>query len=116
MDCSPPGPLSMEFPRQECWSGLPFPPPGHLPEPRMEPTSPMSPGLQVDSLPAEPFVKRELHIITITKNQGHIFLFLSQFILPTTHLIKVHSVVVECADFGARLANFESQLYPSLAV
>ena len=25
MDCSPPGPLSMRFPRQEYWSGLPFP-------------------------------------------------------------------------------------------
>ena len=26
-------PLSMGFPRQEDWSGLPFPPPGHLPDP-----------------------------------------------------------------------------------
>ena len=26
-------PLSMEFPRQEYWSGLPFPPPGDLPDP-----------------------------------------------------------------------------------
>ena len=31
MQCSPPGPLSMEFCRQEYWSGLPFPPPGDLP-------------------------------------------------------------------------------------
>ena len=30
MDCSPPGSLSMGFPRQEYWSGLPFPPPGYL--------------------------------------------------------------------------------------
>ena len=30
-------PLSMGFSRQEHWSGLPFPPPGHLPDPRMEP-------------------------------------------------------------------------------
>ena len=29
--------LSMGFPRQEYWSGLPFPPPGHLPNPGMEP-------------------------------------------------------------------------------
>ena len=27
------GPLSMGFPRQESWSGLPFPSPGHLPHP-----------------------------------------------------------------------------------
>ena len=33
-------PLSMEFPRQEYWSGLPFPSPGDLPDPRIEPMSP----------------------------------------------------------------------------
>ena len=32
-------PLSMEFPRQEYWSGLPFPPPGDLPGPGIEATS-----------------------------------------------------------------------------
>ena len=44
-------PLSMGFSRQEYWSGLPFPPPGDLPGPGMEPASPMSPALQADSLP-----------------------------------------------------------------
>ena len=33
-------PLSMGFPRQECWSGLPFPSPGNLPDPGIELTSP----------------------------------------------------------------------------
>ena len=33
-------PLSMESPRQEYWSGLPFPPPGNLPNPGIEPLSP----------------------------------------------------------------------------
>ena len=32
-------PLSMGFPRQEYWSGLPFPPPGDLSEPGMESAS-----------------------------------------------------------------------------
>ena len=32
-------PLSMEFPRQEYWNGLPFPPPGDLPGPGIEATS-----------------------------------------------------------------------------
>ena len=41
-------PLSMEFPRQEYWSGLPFPPPGDLPNPVFEP---MSPTLHAESLP-----------------------------------------------------------------
>ena len=38
-------PLSMGFSRQEYWSGLPFPPPGDLPDPGAEPTSLMSPAL-----------------------------------------------------------------------
>ena len=38
-------PLFMEFSRQEYWSGLPFPPPGDLPDPGIEPTSLASPAL-----------------------------------------------------------------------
>ena len=44
-------PLSMEFSRQEYGSGLPFIPPGGLPNPGMERTSPVSPALQAGSLP-----------------------------------------------------------------
>ena len=39
MDCSPQAPLSMEFSRQTYWSGLLFPLPGDLPDPRIKPTS-----------------------------------------------------------------------------
>ena len=42
---------SMEFSRPEYWSGQPFPSPGDLPNPGIEPRSP---ALQADSLPAEP--------------------------------------------------------------
>ena len=38
-------PLSMGFSGQEYWSGLPFPPPGDLPDPGIEPESPLSPAL-----------------------------------------------------------------------
>ena len=38
-------PLSMEFSRQETWSGLPFPPPGDLPNLGIEPLSLASPAL-----------------------------------------------------------------------
>jgi len=48
---SPQAPLSTEFSRQEYWSGLPFPPPGDLSNPGMEPESP---ALQADSLLSEP--------------------------------------------------------------
>ena len=44
-------PPSMGFPRQEYWSGLPFPSPGDLPDPGMDPGSPAS---QEDPLPSEP--------------------------------------------------------------
>ena len=42
--------LSMEFSRQEYWSGWPFPSPGDLPDTGIEPASP---ALQADSLPSE---------------------------------------------------------------
>ena len=44
-------PLSMGFPRQEHWTRLPFPSPGYLPDPGIEPRSPAS---QADSSPFEP--------------------------------------------------------------
>ena len=44
-------PLSMGFSRQEYWSELPFPPPGDLPDPGIEATSPVSPSLAGESLP-----------------------------------------------------------------
>ena len=43
-------PLSIGFSRQEYWSELPFLPLGNLPDPGIEPVSPASPALQVDSL------------------------------------------------------------------
>ena len=43
--------LSVGFSRQEYWSGLPFPSPGDLPDPGIEPRSP---ALQADTLPSEP--------------------------------------------------------------
>ena len=43
-------PPSVGFSRQEYWSGLPFPPPGDLPDLGIEPTAPASLALQADSL------------------------------------------------------------------
>ena len=47
-------PLFMGFPRQEYWSGLLFPPPGNLPNPGIEPTSPTSPALANGFFTTEP--------------------------------------------------------------
>ena len=53
IDCQ--APLSMGFPRQEYWSGLPCPPPGRLLDPGIEPASLMSPALAgPGSLPLVP--------------------------------------------------------------
>ena len=47
---------SMEFSRHEYWSGSPFPSPGDLPKPGIEPGSP---ALQADALPSEPPEKHQ---------------------------------------------------------
>ena len=50
-DCSPQAPLSMGFSKQEYWSGLPFPPPGDLPNLGIEPRLLWLLHWQADSLP-----------------------------------------------------------------
>ena len=47
-------PLSTEFSRQEYWSGLPFPSPGNLPDPGIEPMFPVSPELAGGFFTTEP--------------------------------------------------------------
>ena len=49
MDCSRQAPLSMGFSRQEYWSGLLCPPPGHSLDPGIEPLSLKSPALAGES-------------------------------------------------------------------
>ena len=51
VDLAHQAPPSMGFSRQEYWSGLPFPSPGDLPDPGIEPRSP---ALQADALTSEP--------------------------------------------------------------
>ena len=57
-------PLSMGFSRQEYWSGLPFPPPGDLRNPGIEPRSPE---LQADSLPSEPPGKVKVKVKSLSR-------------------------------------------------
>ena len=57
-------PLSIEFSRQEYWSGLPFPPPGDLRNPGIEPRSPE---LQADSLPSEPPGKVKVKVKSLSR-------------------------------------------------
>ena len=57
-------PPPMGFSRQEYWSGLPFPSPGNLPNPGIEPRSPT---LQTDTLPSEPPGKSNTWLISWSK-------------------------------------------------
>ena len=71
-------PLSMGFSRQECWSGLPFPSPGDLPDPGIEPRSPE---LRADALPSEPPGRPMTNLDNILKSRD--------ITLPTkVHLVK----------------------------
>ena len=58
MDYSPPDYSVHGILRQEYWSGLPFPSPGDLPDPGIEPRPP---SLQADSLPSEPPIENASH-------------------------------------------------------
>ena len=67
-------PQSMEFPRQEYWHGLPVPSPGDLPDPGIEPSSPVSPvlagGFLTNKPPGKPQeiakIGRKGHLICLT--------------------------------------------------
>ena len=65
-------PPSMEFSRQEYWSGLPFPSPGDLPDPGIKPRSST---LQADALPSEPPGKsKKVQMTLFTKQKSnHIY-------------------------------------------
>jgi len=73
----------MGFPRQECWSGLPFPPPGD-PDPGLEPRFP---ALQVDSLPSKP---RRKSLLLYTQYILHNYLlYIMTFPIHTLEIIYV---------------------------
>ena len=71
MDCvAHQAPLSVEFSRQEYWSGLAFPSPGDLPNPGIEL---VSPALQADSSPSEP--SRKLYLTALLRYNSYIIQF-----------------------------------------
>ena len=94
-------PLSMEFSRQEYWSGLPFPSPRDLPHPRMEPGCPE---LQVDSLPAEPTGKPLGNIRCYLKKKKKVH---SQLSLRKQHEMKQHGSLYCSAICGCESHSFK---------
>ena len=91
----------MEFSRPEYWSGLSFPTPGDLPNPGIEPRSPM---LQADSLPAEPLGK--------SKNTGVGSLAFFQGIFPTQEL---NWGLLHCRQILYQLSYFRIKKLGSLS-
>ena len=77
-------PLSSEFTKQEYWSGLPFPASGDLPDPGIEPASPVAPvapALAGEFVTSEPLGKPEMARVTC---KSSIFLsFLSRWRFPS---------------------------------
>ena len=63
-------PLSTGLSKQECWSGLPFPPPGDLSSPGTEPMSPMSPALAFGFFTTEPSEKPKRKLACPDLNPG----------------------------------------------
>ena len=59
-------PLSMGFPRQECWSGSPFPSPGGLPGPGTATTSPALAGVFFTTEPTGKSIYTQTHTHTNT--------------------------------------------------
>ena len=101
-------PLSMGFSKQGYWSGLPFPSPGDLPDPGMEPRSP---ALQVDSLPSEPAGK-----LTLDTKKNQIFQSLNSSMPGLTFfpfLSSSISLVVE-APAERCSSHWASQAGPSM--
>ena len=79
--------LSIGFPSQEYWSGLPFPSPSDLPNPGIKPTSlTLAGGLFIPEPPGKPSIKWGSNVIIL-----HVFNQLSQH-----HLLKRSSFPTEC--------------------
>ena len=70
MDYGPPGSSVRGILQQEYWSGLPYPPPGDLPDPGIEPTTPEAPAVQAVSSTTEPLGKLQGLEAIISKSEG----------------------------------------------
>ena len=101
----------MGFPRQEYWSGLPFPPPGDLPHPGIEPMTPVSPALASSSW-LQNHSEREGNHFEEVSNQvecpevvsGHWLLHKCQILplplsFPCHYVILLHSINPRCYVF-----------------
>ena len=85
-------PLSVEFSREECWSGYTVPSPGGLPNPGVEPGSP---ALQADSLLTEP------------PREHNLLVFQKQVRSPVMHALILSTFLGLTAVNGLNLFKFK---------
>ena len=97
VDCSLPG-FSMGFSRQEYWSGLPFPSPGDLPNPGIEPRSP---ALKADPLLSEPLVETIIFFLLFWnlcfKQRMYISIHFFAFLARLCNFLKLVFYAVICS-------------------
>ena len=115
----------MEFSRQEYWNGLPFPSPGDLTDPGIEPRSPT---LQADSLPSEPLQGHAVQLsrvqlfvtpwttacqasLSITNSRSLLKLMSIESVMPSNHLILCHPLLPH--PIFPRIGVFSSQFFAS---
>ena len=127
MDCHPPGSSSS----QEFWSGFPFPTPGDLPNPGIEPTSPLSPALAGRffthcatweascmgfllfsrlQLCATPWTTAHQASLSITNSRSLLKLMFTESVTPSNHLILCHPLLLPSIFPSTRVFSNESIL------
>ena len=85
---------------QEYWSGLPFPSPGDLPRPGIEPVSLVSPELAGRFFTTEPPGKPHLHLVVFDRQglSNSILLFYSSFVIPwffsSSPVVFLHKLIL----------------------
>ena len=120
-------PLSMEFSRQEYWSGLPFPPPGDLLNPGIKPEFFTSPALagrfftiqfsSVQSLSCvqlfvTPWTTARQASLSITNSRSLLRLMSIELVMPSNHLILCHPLLLLPSIFPSmRVFSNESTLH-----
>ena len=107
-------PLSVGFPRQEYWSRLPFPSPGDLSNPGIEPRSP---ALQADSLPSElPVKPTTFSLLSVTAPLSWIFIImktsLSNYLSETWIFTQHCFLAMSCRGFGIQRRWKNKSSYP----
>ena len=108
-------PLSMGFSRQEYWSGLPFPSPGNLPDPGIEPRSPAQQTGAVTSEPPGKPKKVQIIFINLISLQLRIITYISLPLKDCEHKSHTKNIfTIHMSDYAAFSRIYKELLYLKL--